>query len=234
MKLYVGTSGYSYKPWKGAFYPRDLPERRMLQYYGERLPAVEINSTFYRMPTASGLANWTEAVPTGFQFVIKAPRSITHERRLGDAAELLGQLVEATTALDEHQGPLLFQTPPNLKKDVRRLQTFLALLPRPRRTAFEFRHASWFDDEVFEILRAHGAALCIADADDELEVPFQSTADWGYLRLRRPTYGDVDMKGWLDRARDAGWTSAFVFFKHEDAGEGPRMALRLQELARAS
>jgi uncharacterized protein YecE (DUF72 family) len=231
MGLYVGTSGYSYKPWKGTFYPKDLPDRQMLRYYGERFRTVEINSTFYGMPRASVLEGWAGAVPAGFQFVLKAPRQITHERKLGDAGDLVSHLLEVAGALTERRGPLLFQLPATSKKDVTRLRAFLEVLPRQLRVAFEFRHPSWFDDEVFGLLRDHRAALCVADADGDLEVPFEATSDWGYLRLRRPDYGDAELTGWVKRVQGQDWRDAFVFFKHEDEGKGPRMAKRFMELA---
>jgi uncharacterized protein YecE (DUF72 family) len=232
MNLYVGTSGYSYKEWKGPFYPRDLPDRRMLDFYGERFRAVEINHTFHGMPRASVLEGWAGAVPDDFRFVLKAPKQITHVRRLRDAGDLVSQLVEvAGAALTGRRGPLLFQLPPNAKKDVPRLRAFLGPLPTSLRVAFEFRHPSWFDDEVFGVLGDHGAALCVADADDDLDVPFAATADWGYLRLRRPDYDDAGLKGWADRVRGQSWRDAFVFFKHEDEAKGPRLARRYLELA---
>ena len=192
---------------------------------------VEINSTFYGMPKVSVLEGWADAVPADFQFVLKAPRQITHVRRLNDAGDLVSQLLEVAGALTEHQGPVLFQLPPTSKKDVPRLRAFLALLPSQRRAAFEFRHPSWFDDEVFGLLRDHRAALCVADAEGDLEVPFVATADWGYLRLRRPDYSDAELKTWVKRVQEQDWRDAFVFFKHEDEGKGPRMAQRFLELA---
>lgn len=231
MNLYVGTSGYSYKPWKGPFYPKDLPDRQMLRYYGEHFRTVEINNSFYAMPKASVLEGWGEMVPADFKFVLKGPQKITHMRRLKGAEELVAEFLEVTATLAERRGPLLFQLPPNMKKDVARLQAFLGLLPSQVRAAFEFRHASWFDDEIFQLLREHRAALCLADADDDLEVPFVSTADWGYLRLRRAEYGDADLTEWVKRVRGQAWESAFVFFKHEDEATGPRFAKRYLELA---
>lgn len=231
MNLYVGTSGYSYKEWKGTFYPKDLPAKQMLRYYGERFRTVEINNTFYRMPTASVLEAWAEEVGADFQFVLKAPQQITHRQRLKDAGDSVSELLGVARALKKRLGPLLFQLPPNLKKDVPRLRAFLALLPSRCRVAFEFRHASWFDEEVLGLLRDHQAALCVADAENDLEVPCVATADWGYLRLRRPDYGDADLKTWTQRVREQDWKDAFVFFKHEDEGKGPEMAKRFLELA---
>ena len=231
MNLYVGTSGYSYKEWKGTFYPEDLPDKQMLHFYGERFRTVEINNTFYRMPTASVLEAWAGEVPTDFKFVLKAPQRITHEHRLKDASDSVSYLLEVSGALKERLGPLLFQLPPYLKKDVPRLRDFLALLPPQRRAAFEFRHQSWFDEEVFGLLRDHQAALCIAEAEGDLEVPFVTTSDWGYLRLRRPDYGDAELKAWARRVREQEWRDAFLFFKHEDEGKAPQMARRFLELA---
>jgi uncharacterized protein YecE (DUF72 family) len=234
MDLYVGTSGYSYKEWKGAFYPKDLPAQRMLRFYGERFRTVEINSTFYGMPKVSVLEVWSGAVPADFKFVLKAPQQITHQRWRNDTGDLVSQFLEVAGALTEHRGPLLFQLPPTSKKDATRLRAFLALLPSQLRAAFEFRHPSWFDDEIIGLLRAHRAALCIADADGDLADPFVATADWGYLRLRRPDYDDTGLKEWVKRVQDQDWQAAFVFFKHEDEGKGPLMAKRYMELAGAA
>jgi uncharacterized protein YecE (DUF72 family) len=231
MNLHIGTSGYSYKEWKGTFYPKDLPIKQMLRYYGERFRTVEINSTFRRMPTAAVLEAWMSEVPTDFKFVLKAPERITHIQRLKDVGDLVSSLFEVAGVLKERLGPLLFQLPPNFKKDMPRLRQFLALLPSQRRTAFEFRHQSWFDEEVFGLLRDHQAALCIAEAEGDLEVPFVATADWGYLRLRLPDYSDRELKTWIKRVQGQKWRDVFVFFKHEDEGKGPQMAKRLLELA---
>jgi uncharacterized protein YecE (DUF72 family) len=231
MNLYVGTSGYSYKEWKGTFYPEDLPEKQMLHFYGERFRTVEINNTFYRMPKASVLEAWTAEVPADFKFVLKASQRITHMQRLKDADDSLAYLLKVAGVLKEQLGPLLFQLPPYLKKDVPRLRDFLQLLPAERCAAFEFRHQTWFDSEVFELLREHEAVLCIAEAENDLEIPFVSTADWGYLRLRRPDYGDKELKDWSKQVRDQGWREAYIFFKHEEEGKGPAMAKRFLELS---
>ena len=231
MNLYVGTSGYSYKEWKGKFYPEDLPEKEMLRYYGERFNSVEINNTFYRMPKPSVLEGWAKEVPANFKFVIKGSQKITHFQRLKDTDESVGYLLKVVSVLKDQLGPLLFQTPPYLKKDIPRLRDFLAKIPRERRVAMEFRHELWFDGELFDLLREHQAALCIAEAEEGVEVPFEATADWGYLRLRRPDYGDVELKDWGKRIREKGWGDVFIFFKHEDEGKGPEMAKRFLELA---
>src|SRR5438067_4340 len=231
MTLYVGTSGYSYPEWKGRFYPRDLPVKKMLRFYGERFRTVEMNDTFRRMPAASALGAKAGDVPADFKFVVKAPMQITHLKRLKGAGDLASRLLDAAGALKKRLGPLLFQLPPNFKKDVPRLREFLGLLPSRRRAAFEFRHPSWFDDEVYGLLRDRGAALCVAEAEGDLEVPVVATADWGYLRLRRPDYGDRELRAWVKQVRGQDWRDAFVFFRHEDEGKGPRMAKRFLELA---
>ncbi|MFO0850999.1 MAG: DUF72 domain-containing protein [Gemmataceae bacterium] len=231
MTLYVGTSGYSYPKWKGSFYPAKLPAKQMLRFYAERFRAVEANNTFYALPKPAALEAWAAEVPAGFRFVLKSPQKITHIQRLRDAGEAVAAFLEVGGVLKERLGPLFFQLPPNFKKDVPRLAAFLDLLPAGCRAAFEFRHASWFDDEVFGLLHQRQVALCVADADDELEVPFVATAGWGYLRLRRAEYDDKALKAWVKRVKGQGWGEAFVFFKHEDTGTGPRFAARFLELA---
>jgi uncharacterized protein YecE (DUF72 family) len=233
VRLAVGTSGYSYAPWKGSFYPEKLPAAKMLAYYAERLPAVEINNTFYRMPAADLLGRWAAETPAAFTFVLKSPRRITHERRLVDTEDSVRRFYEAAAALGDKRGAVLFQLPPNLRKDLPKLEAFLALLDGVpgARPAFEFRHASWFSDDVFAALKAHGAALCIAEAED-LATPVEATAGWGYLRLRRQDYDDAALGAWAERLRGLGdrWEAAYVFFKHEDEGRGPALAARLREL----
>src|SRR5262245_14156832 len=231
MNFYVGTSGYSYKEWKGPFYPEDLPDKQMLRFYGEQFRTVEINNTFYRMPKAAVLEAWGEEVPADFKFVLKAPQRITHMQRLKESGDSVSYLLDVSGSLGERLGALLFQLPPNMKQDLPRLRDFLALIPSTCRTAWEFRHASWFEDEVFSLLRERQAALCIAEAEGDLEVPFVATADWGYLRLRRPDYGDAELKAWVKKVQGQGWRDAFVFFKHEDKGMGPQLAKRFLELA---
>lgn len=231
MNLYVGTSGYSYKEWKGTFYPEDLPEKQMLRFYSEFFRSVEINNTFYRMPKPEVLERWAAEVPPGFKFVIKASQRITHVQQLKNADDSVSYLLRVAGTLKNRLGPLLFQTPPYLKQDLPRLREFLKAVSLDCRAAFEFRHQSWFEDEVFGILREHQAALCIAEAENDLKIPFVSTADWGYLRLRRPDYGDAELRAWVERVEGQNWTDAFVFFKHEEEGKGPQMALRFLELA---
>ncbi len=244
VRLLAGTSGYSYKEWKGSFYPESLPDRGMLAFYAERLPTVEINNTFYRLPQADVVRRWAAEVPEGFVFVVKAPQRITHHARLKDAEERVDFLWRAVSELGPHRGPLLFQLPPSLRKDVERLRTFLGHLPAECRAAFEFRHRSWDDEEVRAVLRAAGAALCNADVAEEgddappagaaaAEPELHATADWGYLRLRRPDYGEAELARWAERVAGAPWREAFVFFKHEDAGTAPRLAQRFRELCAA-
>ena len=233
MNLLVGTSGYSYKEWKGSFYPEKHPDKQMLRYYGERFRTVEINATFYAMPKESVLKGWMSEVPANFSFVLKAPQQITHHRKLKDVDDAVAYFLKVSTTLGDRLGPLLFQLPPFLRKDMPVLRSFLSLIPEDRRVAMEFRHASWFDDEVFELLRAQNTALCIAEAEGDLEVPFVSTADWGYLRLRMPDYGDRELKEWRGRIEKQHWKDAYIFFKHEDEGKGPKMAARFMELSKA-
>jgi uncharacterized protein YecE (DUF72 family) len=232
MKLFVGTSGYSYKEWKGNFYPKDLDAKEMLRYYATKLPSVEINNTFYRLPRTDVVESWAEQVPGAFRFAIKASRRITHIKRLKNAADETDYLIRTTDVLKDRLGVILFQLPPNLPKDVTRLQSFLDLLPLGTRAAFEFRHPSWFDDEVYECLRGENCPLCIADTEEGGEAQVVSTANWGYLRLRKPNYRKPRLEKWLKQIAAQGWEETFVFFKHEDEGAGPKMAARFIDLSR--
>ncbi|MGL4555691.1 MAG: DUF72 domain-containing protein, partial [Gemmataceae bacterium] len=207
--------------------------KQMLGFYAGRFRTVEINNTYYRAPTADAVRAWAGQVPAGFRFILKAPQEITHVRRLKDAGEAVASFADAAAAMGERLGPLLFQLPPNFKKDAGRLRAFLGQLPPVCRAALEFRHPSWFDDEVFVLLREHRAGLCVADAED-LTVPFVATADWGYVRLRRPDYDDAALAGWAARMRAQAWRDCFVFFKHEDAGKGPALASRLLDVLAAA
>ena len=227
MNVRVGTSGYSYPEWKGNFYPEKIAARDMLRYYAERFPTVEINNTFYRMPKEALLEDWAAQVPEGFLFALKASQRITHFKRLKECGEELRYLVRVSSALGPKLGPLLFQLPPNFKKDLPRLQGFLEQMPERRRVAVEFRHASWFDDETFQALRSQDAALCVADTGEEPAAPLVATTDWGYLRLRREDFGDADLKDWARRIQEQPWTDAFVFMKHEEEGRGPKLAAKL-------
>jgi uncharacterized protein YecE (DUF72 family) len=224
MNLYVGTSGFSYKEWIGPFYPEDLPSDGMLAFYASKLNAVEINNTFYRLPRPSLLQAWADQVPEHFRFVLKASQKITHYKRLKNAGEETSYLIRVSQSLAGRLGPLFFQLPPNLRKDVPRLKEFLGGIPPHVQASFEFRHETWFDDEVFDVLRSHNAALCVVDSDDDLEVPFVRTADWGYFRLRREHYTSAALKKWMKAIKTEDWTTAFVFFKHEDEATGPKVA----------
>jgi uncharacterized protein YecE (DUF72 family) len=223
MRVRVGTSGYAYPEWKGSFYPEDLPASRFLAYYAERFDTVEINNTFYRLPNASTVAGWAKGAPAGFVYSLKASQKITHFKRLKEAGDEVAFLFRTTAELGDKRGPVLFGLPPNLKKDLPRLVDFLGALPAGPRCAFEFRHASWFSDDVYEALRARDASLCVAEAED-LTTPLVATASWGYLRLRREDYQDAQMGEWARRITAQPWSDAFVYLKHEDAGRGPALA----------
>jgi len=231
MEMLAGTSGYSYKEWIGPFYPEKQPADGMLRYYAERLPTVEINNTFYRMPAESVLAKWSGEVPDGFAFALKAPRSITHIRRLGNVETGVDMFLKRTAALGDKLGVVLFQLPPTLRKDLPRLRNFLGMLPPGRDVAIEFRHASWSDEEVYAAMRDHHAILCVSDTD-EGGTPFVATSDRAYLRLRRSEYGDDEMKAWIERLASQPLTRAYVYFKHEVLGA--QLALRFDELRRAA
>jgi len=235
--ILIGTSGYNYPEWKGSFYPDDLPASRMLGYYAGRFQTVEINYTFYRMPTPKIVAGWCAHVPDDFRLTLKAPRRITHDRRLrpADVADPVQAFLSAAAELGPRRGALLFQLPPTFKKDAGVLREFLTLLPPKATAAFEFRHESWLDDEVFECLRERNAALCIADSEKR-ETPVVVTARHAYLRLRDEGYGASDIDRWTEVARGLSATcdDVFVYFKHEDAGKGAAFGQMMREgLARA-
>ncbi|HTH64634.1 MAG TPA: DUF72 domain-containing protein [Gemmatimonadales bacterium] len=234
MRLHVGTSGYNFPEWKGTFYPAKIKPPEMLPYYAGRLSTVEINYTFYRMPTAKTVAGWNAAVPDGFTFVLKTPQRITHMARLRDVDDPLRFFTETVRPLGPKLGPILVQLPPNFKQDLARLKDFLTLFPADLRCAFEFRNASWFADATYEALRAANAALCIADTEDG-HTPLQATADFGYFRLRDEGYQETDLETWAKQIAELGkpWTEAFVFFKHEESGEGPKLAQRFAALFEA-
>ncbi|MEW6270975.1 MAG: DUF72 domain-containing protein [Thermodesulfobacteriota bacterium] len=230
MELRVGTSGFSYDAWRGSFYPEDLPASRMLSFYGRHLEAVEINNTFYRMPKAELLEGWAQQVPAAFSFALKAPRRITHIKKLRDVADEVAHLYRVAGALHERRGPVLFQLPPYLRKDVELLRDFLAALPEAHHAAVEFRHRSWLDDEVLDVLRASDAALCVADAGEDTDAPLAATAPFGYLRLRRQDYDEPALARWAERVHAQPWNGVWVFFKHEDEGIGPALAARFRSL----
>jgi len=234
MTLYVGTSGYSYKEWKGSFYPEKIPAKEMLRYYSERLSTVEINATFYRMPQPSMLENWKEQVPPTFRFALKASQRITHFKRLKETDEETKYFLETAAVLGDQLGVVLFQMPPNMKKDLPRLETFLTLLPPQTPAAFEFRHPTWFDDDVLDLLRSQNRPLVVSDTDDLPTTHIDKTADWGYLRLRRVNYSEENLVEWAARIRDQNWKETFLFFKHEDAGTGPKLAAQFLNIANAA
>ena len=225
----IGTSGYNYPEWRGSFYPEKFPSGKMLPYYAERFSTVEINYTFYRMPNAKTIAGWAAETPAGFSFTLKAPQRITHIARLREIDEPLRYFLNTAAGLGPKLGPVLFQLPPSFRKDGGRLGGLLAQLPAGLRCAFEFRHDSWFCDEVYAALGKRGAALCIAEAET-LATPLVATTDWGYLRLRREDYVKKDLAAWAKKIAAQKWKRAFVYFKHEDTGTGPRFAAQLRSL----
>jgi uncharacterized protein YecE (DUF72 family) len=229
--MLTGTSGYSYKEWVGPFYPEKTPAPEMLRHYATRLSTVEINNTFYRMPAAALLERWATEVPDGFAFAIKAPRRITHIKRLKEASEVVGEFLRRAAALGDKLGIVLYQCPPTLRKDLPRLREFLAGLPAGSRAAFEFRHDSWHDDEVYDALRERGAAWCVAEEDDG-STPFVCTAEDSYLRLRRTQYSEDDLRSWADRLGSQPLQRAWVYFKHEDEAVAPKYAARFAEVWR--
>jgi uncharacterized protein YecE (DUF72 family) len=231
MTPWIGTSGFQYSEWKGNFYPEDLATAKMLPFYAERFSTTEINYTFHRIPSAKTIENWKQQTPAKFRFSLKAPQKITHFARLRDCTDTLRYFYDVTSSLGEKLGPVLFQLPPNFKKDTVLLADFVNSLPGGMRSAFEFRHESWFVDEVFDALKTRGAALCIADME-EITTPPVATADYGYLRLRRADYTKEDVARWTEfvRGQSGGWGDVFVYFKHEEAGTGPRLAKQMTEI----
>jgi uncharacterized protein YecE (DUF72 family) len=231
MKLMAGASGYSYKEWKGSFYPQDMKPEGMLAYYAARLPTVEINNTFYRMPKTELLESWAASTPEGFRFAIKASRRITHLSRLkaDSAADSVGFLYRNLAALGAKRGPVLFQLPPSLKKDLPRLADFLRLLPADHGAAFEFRNPGWFADDVYDALKGAGAALCLSEREDDAPPPLVATAPWGYVRLRLENYSEDDLGRWAKRLATTAWRDAFVYFMHEPTA--PAYAATLMRLA---
>ncbi len=224
MKILAGTSGYAFKEWKGNFYPADLKDDGFLGYYASKFPAVEINNTFYRLPKENVLREWSAQVPATFTFALKASQRITHHARLKEeSASLVDFLLKNTATLGDRLGPILFQLPPNLKKDVARFRGFLGLLPSDRRYVFEFRHESWFDEEIFSAMRERDIAMCIIEQDD-FKCPVVRTASWGYLRLHRLNYDEAGLVEWANCVTSQTWKEAYVFFKHdenENGGSGP-------------
>jgi uncharacterized protein YecE (DUF72 family) len=229
MKTWIGTSGFQYAEWKGTFYPPDLSSNKMLPYFAERLSTTEINYTFHRIPSPKTIENWLAQTPANFRFALKAPQKITHFAKLRDCHDTLAYFCQVVSALGDRLGPILFQLPPSFKKDADVLSAFLRELPAIR-AAFEFRHPSWLDEEVFALLRSRRVALCIADTA-ELSTPLVETADYGYLRLRREDYTSEDVARWtgLVREKEEKWQETFVYFKHEESGVGPKLAAQMME-----
>ncbi|WP_457097074.1 DUF72 domain-containing protein [Lysobacter sp. P5_B9] len=226
-RVWAGASGYSFKEWKGSFYPGKIKPEDMLAWYSARLPTVEINNTFYQMPKASVLEHWAAVVPPDFRFAIKAPRRITHDARLkaDAAADSVAYLYRVLETLGDKRGPVLFQLPPFLKQDLPRLGEFLQLLPAGHQAAFEFRHDSWFDDAVYAALQAAGAALCLSEREDDRPPPLVETAPWGYLRLRLEDYGEADFAQWAERIQATAWTDVHAYFMHEPTAPAYAQAL---------
>ena len=235
MAIWVGTSGYNYPEWRGTFYPEKFPTAKMLPYYAQRFSTVEINYTFYRMPNAKTIAAWDAQTPASFSFTLKASRRITHDARLRDVDDSLRYFVDTATLLGPKLGPLLFQLPPYFKKDLGRLEDFLVLLPPRIRCVFEFRHDSWFDDEVYALLRSRNTALCIADTEKGT-TPSVATGDFGYFRLRDEGYSQKELKDWFQIVKKLGaeWKDTFIYFKHEESGVGPTLAKEFATLVTPS
>ncbi len=230
MNLWIGTSGFQYAEWKGKFYPEDLPAAKMLSFYSEMFSTTEINYTFRRIPAPKTIENWKAQTPEKFRFALKSPQKITHWSKLRDCTDTLEYFLKIAAGLGERLGPVLFQLPPTFQKDTDVLSSFLRELPSVR-AAFEFRHDSWFDEEIFNLLRSRNIALCIADTDS-VATPKKISANYGYLRLRREDYEKTDIESWADfiRGQQANWTDAFVYFKHEESGIGPKLAQQMMEL----
>ena len=230
MKIHVGTSGYGYDEWKGNFYPEKISSKEMLRFYSERFKAVEINNTFYHMPSKKMLLSWAAQVPPDFVFAIKAPQVITHIKQLRHVSGEIERLLKSLSVLGSKQGPVLFQFPKSFRADPALLREFLSLLPRDSRPAFEFRSPTWHTDEVLGLLADNASSLCIADTDEQAVEQIRGTAEWGYLRLRRSDYTDADLSIWAKRILSQHWEQAFVFFKHEDEAKGPEQAVRFLRL----
>lgn len=234
MKLYVGTSGYAHKEWRGLFYPEDVDPKEMLRFYGERLGAVEINYTFYHMPSREVLISWAAQVPSDFVFALKAPQVITHRKRLKEVEQETDYFFRTIPALKDKLGAVLFQFPANFRANLTRLEDFLRLIPGNFRCAFEFRSPTWLEGGVTGLLEGGGHCLCTADTDETPALKMPGSASWGYLRLRRSNYTEADLSEWLERIRAKKWEKCFVFFKHEEEAKGPSEALRFRELAPAN
>ena len=227
MRLLAGASGYSFKEWKGSFYPQTMKPEGMLKWYSDRLPTVEINNTFYQMPKVAVLENWGQCTPADFRFSIKASRRITHMSRLkaDSAADSVNFLYRNLAALGAKRGPVLFQLPPFLKKDLPRLNEFLQILPQDHQAVFEFRNESWFVDEVYDALKGAGAALCLSEREDNAPPPLVETAPWGYVRLRLEEYSDAALGTWATRLAATNWRDIYAYFMHEPTAPAYALAL---------
>jgi uncharacterized protein YecE (DUF72 family) len=234
MRIHVGTSGYNYPEWRGSFYPEGFPAKDMFAFYQERFRTVEINATFYRMPTPKTTTAWAAQATPGFTYALKAPRRITHDKRLKECEDSVAFFCDSARLLGAHVGPLLFQLPPNLKCDLARFEALLKILPTDLRAAFEFRHESWLVEEVYGLLAQHGVALCIADFGDRT-TPMRVTARHGYFRLRDEGYTKADLERWAGEivSHAPAWDDGFVFFKHEQEGKGPEFASMFIDTLRA-
>ena len=233
MRPWIGTSGFQYPEWKGGFYPEKMPVAKMLAYYAERFATTEINYTFRQIPKETTVAKWVEGTPEHFRFTFKAPQKVTHFAKLRNCGETMRHFHEVMLGLGEKRGAVLLQLPPDFQKNLETLAAFLGDLPEGMKAAFEFRHQSWFADEVYDLLRAHNAALCLAESED-LVTPREVTADFGYLRLRREDYTREDLADWAKfvKKQKTRWNDVFIYFKHEEQGVGPVFAARMRELLR--
>ena len=232
--IHIGTSGWQYRDWKGRFYPEKLPQREWLPYFAERFPIVEINNTFYMLPKEETFVRWRETAPAGFTYVVKANRYITHLRRLREPRDSVKLFWSRARRLGKTLGPVLFQFPPNFQADIERLRGFLAVLPKSMRSAFEFRHASWETDEVYETLDDAGCALVLGDRPG-LKAPDVVTGDWSYVRFHQgqklgPWYPKAKLRKWADRIVAMPARETYVFFNNDPQGAAIRDAYTLADL----
>jgi uncharacterized protein YecE (DUF72 family) len=231
MALLVGTSGYSHAEWKGNFYPEKISQKNMLEFYAQRFPTVEVNYTFRTLPSPEVVENWAKQVPASFRFVLKCSQTITHYKRLQNVEKETDEFLKLASGLGKRRGPVLLQLPPNFKKNVERLDAFLGHIDGRAKLAFEFRNATWQDDEVYACLRAHSAVLCVTDRSELPETGLVHTAKWGYLRLWDDKYTDARLRKWIAGIEGQKWREAYVFFMHEDEGVSPKLATRFMKLA---
>jgi len=230
---WIGTSGFQYPEWKGKFYPEKIKPSEMLGFYSKEFSSTEVNYTFKRIPSQKTIETWRAGTPSDFRFSFKAPERITHFARLVNCGEVLSVFAEAIKPMEKKLGIVLFQLPPNFKKDASRLRDFVQAVPAPVKGAFEFRNVTWFDDETYTILRDHGMALCLAE-DENLATPREATTDFGYLRLRREDYTPEQLRSWAEFARVQKWKETYAYFKHEERAVGPKFAQEFKKLVRES